>query len=188
MKKCIILCFGLFLSLAVSAQSNYALKFDGSDDYVLVGRKNELLTSNFTVEAWVKVEGGSGTTRTVFSKRYWDGFTIFGGWTVTVSGSDRWTVGLGVENGWSAGITGDPVIADVWTHIALVRNGTNFKLYINGSQAGEITENNYHSGDGGLVDFTIGVGTYNLNNRNYYFNGSIDEVRYWNVARTQQEI
>jgi hypothetical protein len=67
-----------------------------------------------------------------------------------------------------------------WAHYALTFDGTTVRLYINGNLEVE----------GVRAINTSSAGTENFIARwmNQYFNGQIDEVRIWNVARTQFEI
>jgi len=75
----------------------------------------------------------------------------------------------------------------VWTHIAGVYDGGHMRIYINGQQdtstvkTGNITSANVRSTRiGGYAGSSAG-GTG-------WFNGKIDEVRIWDVARSQEEI
>ena len=75
----------------------------------------------------------------------------------------------------------DPAVLGSWTHVAGVYDGSMARLYINGEMAAEETfTENIGAGD---VGFFIG-GRF----RNERFHGLIDEVRLWNIARTQTEI
>lgn len=66
-----------------------------------------------------------------------------------------------------------------WIHYALVYDGTTVTAYANGQQVGsKDTALNTQSG----FEFRIGVW------RDQFFNGSIRDVRVWNVARSQAEI
>ena len=74
---------------------------------------------------------------------------------------------------------------NVWSHVAIVVDGNNMKVYINGVQKGEVTSQTY-SGIGGFGDlvFNANVGSYDYS----YMNAAIDELRIWNRARTATEI
>lgn len=82
---------------------------------------------------------------------------------------------------------------NTWTHVAAVRNGNNYVIYINGTQSGTQTTgantiNNLSGSDaserlriGSRGGVSTGCGTNN-------FIGNIDDVRVWNVARTAAEV
>lgn len=71
--------------------------------------------------------------------------------------------------------------ANAWAHVAIVVEGGKMTAYINGSPIGEIITTN--KGIGGFGSLTVGTA-----NTNAGINGSMDELRVWNVARTQREI
>jgi len=77
-----------------------------------------------------------------------------------------------------------------WHHVAAVVAGSMATIYLDGQQVGSGTV-----GGGGsqanTLDLHIGaphVGCGGGCGTSEYFNGTIDEVRIWNVARTQQQI
>ena len=150
-------------------QPGNALKFDGTDDYATIPKN---LTSSFTVEFWMK-SGQTGTGKGII------GTSDFG---VSLSN------GKIVFNAPGATLTSIATVnTDKWFHVAITRNGSQLRLYINGVQDQTTT-----SGSAGNINnnapFTIGS-TYNQGgNSNNSFNGAIDELRIWNVERTFTEI
>lgn len=74
--------------------------------------------------------------------------------------------------------------AGAWTHVALTRDGTAAKFYINGALAYSTT---LASADAsGRTGFPFRIGY--AGDGSTYFDGQIDEVKLWNVARTQAQI
>ncbi|NPD44951.1 LamG domain-containing protein, partial [Lentimicrobium sp. S6] len=74
-----------------------------------------------------------------------------------------------------------PLPLDVWTHVAIIADGSGSKLYING-----ILDDT-----GGVADFYFN--TFRFGGQftaGYYegIDGMMDEVRLWNVVRTESEI
>ena len=71
-------------------------------------------------------------------------------------------------------------------HIALVYNGTTLKFYRNGflmsqvAATGNLFQNNLLTTIGDWANYTVSVGTN--------FKGNINEVRIWNVAKTQAQL
>jgi len=73
-----------------------------------------------------------------------------------------------------------------WTHIAITYDGNFATLYLDGAQVGQA------AGTGPLVDLNaparIGAGDTAPGSANERWNGLLDEVRIWSVARTPSEI
>lgn len=166
-----------------------SLNFDGNDDIVSLPQSfSELGSSSFTVESWVKVPtvgtGGLGATERVG--------IIFGNFTTAAAADsfefeihDDGQVRIFWNNG-AINIFGTQDLRDnSWHHIACVRNidDNTFKIYIDGVEELSTTAginlalNNlfFIGGDGRLASGPN-------------FHGNIDDLRVWNVSKTQTEI
>ena len=63
-----------FFEIQIKAQNN-ALDFDGSNDYASISSSSSLrISSNITVEAWVKLDTTSGSKVGCFGRRWWSRF------------------------------------------------------------------------------------------------------------------
>ena len=73
--------------------------------------------------------------------------------------------------------------SNTWYHIAGTYDGTNVKYYVNGCLISTVPAT------GNLItqDLATAIGNKSFNEGEQYF-GQIDEVRIWNVARTQAQI
>lgn len=163
--------------------SNYALQFDGADDFVsLVDSGDFDFDNSFTVEAWVKPlslaapNGYKALISGVFSDPPISG----GGWTVFLDSRDYSNWGLSVcVPGCEAAFSGSGGLqVSEWQHIAATYNGNKIIIYRNG----ETIANAIQSGNVTDVNFIL-LGIWEKS-----FNGLIDEVRVWNTARTQNQI
>ena len=151
-----------------------ALSFDGIDDYVNLGNPSELnVTGDLTLEAWIYADDYNVNGR-IISK-----WGLSSGYELDLSGgSIRFSLNQ------SVGVL-TPITSHngEWVHVAAVKSGTLTKIYINGVYA-----------DFGSTASSITTSPNNLligemaNLATSYFNGKIDEVRIWNVARTETEI
>ncbi|MBL7698984.1 MAG: hypothetical protein JNK79_12545 [Chitinophagaceae bacterium] len=184
----ILCCIFLFLHDKICSQSN-ALRFDGTNDYVQRPSQVNVGTGNFTFEAWVKPE--TTTNGVVFGQ--------------DISGNNNHMFRLTVQNNrarfYFRGATTNPNIqiataagsvpTNVWTHLAVVRNGGDVTIYVNGvaGATGNTATINNQSGADPTKPFRIGArgGTSNANGQTN-FEGSIDDFRYWNIARSQSDI
>lgn len=116
---------------------------------------------NFTIEAWINPTNVTGTK-------------AVGG--IHVSGTGGWYLGLnGAITRFSSGAADyqfGTISANVWTHIAAVRNGTNLTFYINGVQSGSpvnISAQNFN--------FTNPLWIGKINTTGWYFDGYITNFR-----------
>lgn len=155
-----------------------ALHFDGSGDYVMIADHDALDFTNdssYTIEMWIKPDGFSPMAGLI-SKYHTGGAN---GYFLRLSSSAPYS-GLNFD-----GMTTEQDLLEpgVWYHIAAVKNGVSRTLYVNGVQqtlsgtAINISQNNNMLSLG--MDFAQDP---------RYFNGSMDEVRLWNVARTPEQI
>ncbi len=166
------------------------LDFDGVDDYVDLGNPPELrIVGDMTIEAWVYWEGANATTNTIISRSFNTGenadqdiFYRFG------IGSTGNVVDFFEVNGTDYGVSSVRSIeAGVWTHVAMVRDATNLteEFYINGDFAGRSSLSETPA-DGTHPGQEVWIG--NRFGASIFFDGIIDELRIWDVARTSVEI
>ncbi|MCA2505984.1 MAG: RICIN domain-containing protein [Microcystis sp. M54BS1] len=152
------------------------MKFDGVNDYIATSKGLMNNLSTFTLEGWVKALSlPEGKT-----------ISLFGQNDVMEFGIDCqklvvWTKDCG---NWFHADAVYPL--HEWHHVAVVGNGTNVLLYLDGvpiKTGGSQTKNYGTSSD----PFQIGAGVWS-GGKTDLFNGNIAEVRIWKVARTQAEI
>ena len=160
------------------AYLNHSLSFDAIDDYVEVPFSSELnsYTDALSFSAWINIQGGEGTYRTVLENGNNQGFALMVG-----TGGDIYA---NVQNGsgWSSVYSGQLETLNTWHHIAVTFNSESLILYVNGEErdnvpvTGLITNN----------DGNLWIGRYH--NYENHFNGLIDEIVIWNTALSQEQI
>jgi hypothetical protein len=172
-----------FAPLCGHAQN--ALNFDGVDDYVQTDYDGILGSNARTVEAWINTTAlanpGDGGVQQIITD--WGTFVTGGRFTFNI----LWANAIRIELGGS-GLSGTiPVNDGAWHHVACVYDPSDllnpYALYVDGvlDVEGDIpTDINTVSG----TDLRIGNRIDNARK----FDGSIDEVRVWDIARTQDEI
>ncbi|MBI3194932.1 MAG: T9SS type A sorting domain-containing protein [Ignavibacteriae bacterium] len=169
----------------MQTNNSYALQFDGNDDYLDAGNSSlfNFTSSNFTLECWIKPITIDHND-IIFSR----GVLASDGWYLqfqNIAGVDRRIIFVSNQAGTAQAIRGNTSIPlGVWTHITFVREGTVGKIYVNG------VEDSYYSQES-LQD--PATSTFNLFLMQDQIaelrpNAILDEVRIWNIARTQSEI
>ena len=154
----------------------HALSLDGDGDYVEVPHDSSLsLTVQITVEAWINLSDFSAWAQDIVMK----GSNATGySYVLYTRDYDEIAFHLGGPVHETDNVN---LQIHQWYHVAATYDGSEVKIFINGeehysaSQSGDLTENTESlkiSGDGSVE----------------WFNGLIDEVRIWNVARTQEQI
>ncbi len=188
--------FGLALSLlfpwTCTFGADYALLFNGSDQYVNCGLLQTALQpqNEITLEAWIQCPEFSNE---------------LGGIITCQSDSDGTGTGIQFDNrvnpdgqtalrrhihfqigynGWHSANSNAYIPVSQWIHIAVTRKaGEDPKFYYNGLPVAG-TGNSWSGGINYVDPWCIGR-QYDLNR---FFKGLIDEVRIWNRALTQAEI
>ncbi|MCD4817689.1 MAG: LamG domain-containing protein [Candidatus Cloacimonetes bacterium] len=160
----------------------YALDFDGIDDYVIVSSDSELRpANNFTIEVWIKPnniienqvifmhdENGGGD----------DGYALY------IYNED---VYFSAHNGSNQTIISDERLTlNCWNHLAAVYDNSTLKIYVNGIEKTQAGSGNIVYSVFDNVNIGRRGGTYHPNTLLY--EGLMDEIRLWNVVRTEQQI
>ena len=188
-------CVVVIPELHAAGGPGYALRFDGIDDHVQVGASSSFpaVTNTFTIELWVNptaTHGETGETNDGISGFGLQRFAVFPDHGDNVYGAGNAGAGLSIgANGISVFEHGANYLPSLlvysnavsgWTHVALVYLNRQPQLYVNGAlmRSGVTSmKTNVHASAslGGLV----GYGNYQ---------GDLDEVRIWKVARSQTQI
>ena len=175
-----------------SAPGAQALRLTASTgSYVDVGSLS--IPENFTLEAWVKPESSSGQI-ILAKERGCLGVNQFRLQLDPVNKvSFMMSNGANEDGGlwsgaWRYQLQSSSALAlSTWSHLAVTKNGNLFTLYVNGVPEAMHTAsvNLIHSG---TQPFRVGAAVDCSGNAGGFFNGFIDEVRVWSVARTQADI
>ena len=165
---------GLFLvSFSFVQAQNNALHFDGVNDYVKAPATTSYDFTTGTIECWIRPDGFNGNstiiaTRTASATRF----------SFHMSASQ-----IGLWNGSSWMALSYTFTPGQWYHLAFVCTPSATTIFVNGSSIGNT---------GNLIGTATGlplqIGMSFPTATGEQFIGVIDEVRLWNVARTQAQI
>lgn len=168
---------------------NNALHLDGANDYVS-------LTSNsipdgataFTIEAWIKPDNLNfdGSWHAIFGRQLVSGQNNSRVPSIYIkSDSNMMNAKIHLSVFEDNTLTdygfvtpNAHIIPNVWSHLAVVKEGLKFKVYVNGIFVYEVVAPN-------AVNIT---GAYQIGYVDNYYAGLIDDVRFWNTSRSAPEI
>ncbi|MCD4819997.1 MAG: FG-GAP-like repeat-containing protein [Candidatus Cloacimonetes bacterium] len=158
----------------IDEEPGTCLNFDGSNDYAQINSNVIPASGDFTVEVWAKANSTQTGYREIISQNAGTGgedFYIGRASNGTIRAGDHWT-NTGVQF----------PTDNQWHHYCIVKNSSNTYFYFDG----ELRATRGFS-------ITNPAGTEFRLARQYgshseYFQGSIDELRIWSVARSEQQI
>lgn len=188
MKKTLQLAIvALFINIGIGTSQEYALQFDGDNDYILVPEISELTgTTARTVDCWIKAPAETNSEQVIIQ---WGQDAANVKWTIRLNEGKILRVEHGAGNKYGTTELND----DTWHHIAvtLPENSalTEAKLYIDGveeeytNSAGDVA--NTDTGDVYIGRALSEYGTV-IPTRNW--KGLIDELRLWRVALSEEQI
>jgi len=186
MRKSFTFLFASLLFSLISFSQSKGLQFDGINDYVTIPERAGVLTgSTFTFETWVKPTAAFTSNGPVFHKAnaaYNQALDVY----FYADGSNgSLAIDFYTANG--TFYIYDYVLPvswiNQWHHLALAYNGSTLQLFVDGNPAGSTPASGSLSATGAVANLGyLGGGNPG------YFPGVMDELRIWNVARTQAQI
>ena len=166
--------------------TNWALRFDGVDDYVDLSPSPLGTPAGLTVEAWVRIDE-SGKLHYLVTDAYDDyndGFSLVigvDGRVTFVVAANMSTKGIAVSS--TALQVGD------WYHVAGVYDADNdaVKVYVDGAEEAVVA---YSDGIGysSTRDLLLGSQSKGYYRNSRYLKGALDEIRLWDAARSAADI
>ena len=158
-----------------NSKSILGVNYDGNADYLQLAYSSDLDfgSGDFTIEGYISTRS-TGVSRIIAN---------FIAPTATTGADLGWILGISSSNilegvlfnGTSAVglIQAGTVAANTWYHVAYVRSGTNFYLFLNGTQVGTATGSGAHNSN---ASWNISIG-YGHSAGTQYFNGVISNLR-----------
>ena len=197
MKQTLIILL-IFITALISLPSsavNRVLSLDGEGDYVEIADSESLnaINSQVTMEAWIKT--------TAFANQWMA--IIFKGDERTSNACENRSYVLYLNRSGFIHLASAPsgkrqadlsspsnlIALNTWYHIAGIIDAANgvMKILLNGA---EVASRNFTGKDIYMSSLPLWIGeSHEVGGQEHYpFAGEIDEVRIWNIARTQEEI
>jgi parallel beta-helix repeat protein len=155
--------------------SKGAFEFDGDEDYIVVPNSDGVLT-NFSVELRFKNK----------EPNYIDTAVMFGRSAGGGTGRNWLIIGQNNEQlkSWLGGTiidTGFNPVEDQWYHLVLTYTPNNLTIYVDGETKASVSRTE----ESATGDYVLGRHHTTISQ---YFNGSIDEVRFWNRTLSLNQI
>ena len=157
-----------------------AMVFDGASSVIEVPHHESLFPGGdeLTIEAWFKPASFPGGHPPIARK----GSVPESGWGFDTPG--------GKIRGFVYTAPGDPVVVqgttpmkvDTWHHLAMVYDGKEIRIYLDGELEGEVPR----KGDINKNDASVWIGKKAI--ESVWLDGTIDELRILNIAITQEQI
>ncbi len=172
---------------AATILGNYALLFDGTNDYVNCGNDSSLQITGkqITLEAWIYAnQWATEIWQGCILNKEQNGGSNDNGYMLRCGKNGTFNFNLGSGSWNEINSPAGAMSTNRWYHVAGTYDGNTMKSYINGEEvASSAKKINIKNALG--INLLIGD---SQNNKGRVFDGMIDEVRIWNVARTQAQL
>jgi hypothetical protein len=185
---------------------NMALDFTGTNAYASFGNPAAVHLSTFTLEMWIRRDGAGVGTDTgtngipdaipllargraeseaaAVDINYFFGIKAATG---VLCADLEEGAGGAAPSGNHPVLGATPIGTGGWHHVAATYDGTTWKLYLDGNLDGQLAVGQ-PAASASDVAVAMASALNSTNVASGFFDGAIDEVRVWNVARTQAEI
>lgn len=160
----IIFACSAFAFQSSQAQTGQALNFDGVNDYVDLS--SFVVQNSYTKEAWINTSVIDGNYRNILSGSQTYFYLLNG------------QLYAGQAGNFAVVTDPTPLVAGTWYHVAVSYDATTgtMTLYKNGSAVTTGTAVSY-------TETANYIGALYAGSASFFFQGSIDEVRFWSIAQ-----
>ena len=167
------------LTASGTGNAGNALQFSGGK-YVNIPHSASLALSNVTLQARVKPLSTYVYQGIVTKEPTGSSSQLGYGFRQRTNNTFWFTIG---KEGWGASPQSTTILVPgIWYHLTGTYDGTYIKLYVNGVLESTVTYVNL------VINSTAAIKIGILNSLSEAFNGSIYEVRVWNIVKTAEEI
>ncbi|WP_400191401.1 LamG-like jellyroll fold domain-containing protein [Hymenobacter sp. B81] len=159
-----------------------SLRFDGSNDMASAPHSASLnLTSALTLEAWINATGTGVAVQDVVNKSSNSQNT---GYIFPRSDNNfnNLVLYLHINGSWRTFQVPYAALRGSWHHTAATYDGARVKIFIDGAKVLDVAQTGPVTTNTNALTLGIQPGF------SEYYNGEADEIRVWNVARTEAQI
>ncbi len=174
----------LLLGFSIGFAQNNGILFNGTSESLEIPNKPEYnIQASYTIEAWIYANEWKSLS--------WQGSIITKdaqgpnrGFAFRAGDNGKLSFAMAADGIWPEVLTPSIMNLQQWHHVAVVVNNGGMTLYVDGQAAANSTYSGTLNTNDDLP-VTVG-GSSGFADR--YFDGIIDEIRIWNLARTATEI
>ncbi len=177
------------ISTAQSKFGGSSLLLDGAGDYLQVANQDyfDFGSNDFTIECWFYFDSSSSETyNTLLDMGNGNASGSGPFWTAVKKDSGTYYIGVALDTttagDWDVlnNLAIATLSASTWHHFAVSREGSNFKVFLNGTSVVTATGSSPMRDENSALQ----IGARGQNTASHYFKGYIDDVRITNgVAR-----
>ncbi len=180
---------GVSEGVSVTVNRNQAIHLNGSTDFISLTSTPSLTSfgNQITVEAWIRLAAlvdlyGYGPCIVASGNQNEFAFSL---WPDGRLGATMVMVNH-MPN--SVLMSKSALTTNTWYHVAFTYNGSTESILINGVVDTTISASGMVSSTQYTENLSIGAYTWNITQHSDFFNGEIDELRIWDIARTQAQL
>ena len=157
-----------------------AYSFDGVDDYIEAPYHSSYSSNEFSFSLWVNPSANSSSYQSPFTFRgTHQGFLLY------KDPDNTWSPWVGTGSDWGGSTNLSNITLNEWVFITCTYNGSNFAGYKNGNL---ISSSSPSFAPNTSRPVRIGAGNTDSPNPDFFFNGIVDELRFYNRALSDAEI
>ena len=174
--------FVWLLTPSLAKATDYALSFDGIDDYIEIPDSEELRpTEAISIEAWFNVSTYSPSYQSIYVKGVNPGFIYLQTFHHPDYPGEIWAWSTGLDElGYD---NAELFEIGEWHHSCMTYDRVNFRVYVDG----DLIDSNLDSDPLVIDSSSTTIGSW-VGGIGEFFNGLIDEVRVYNRALSETEV
>jgi hypothetical protein len=186
--------FGATLTTDRFGNANSAYYFDGITNYISLGSSSIVKQSTGTISVWVNIDAISNTgtgyayNPIIVCKNDQFGGSYFEGYAMYVAMNDNKIAVINTESQTSNEkymFSNSAFSNDSWHHIVMAYDNDSLWFYSNGQLEGKILKSFSSTFSASEI---VSLGTSNSLGNNRFFNGGIDDVRFYNRVLSSSEV